>query len=1146
MDFSIMFFSSGESGASEADGAARGRYDIVLEAARFADASGFTRVWLPERHFVPFGALHPNPAVLAAALAGQTRSIRLAAGSVVMPLHDPLRVAEEWSVVDNLSGGRVDLSFASGWNPDDFALAPAGYPDRHALTRQGLAATRLLWRGERLSRTSGTGQPIQVRVFPTPLQAELPTWLTAARNPETFRLAGELGANVLTYLVDLGLDGLADCVRTYRKARADAGHDPDSGVVTVMLHTLLDDSEPRARRRAEPHYHRYLRANAGLLAGAAAAFGRQIAVDRLSPAELDTLVAHQFDRVFDHLSFMGSPESCTRLAHALDGIGVDEVACLLDFVADRDEVMATLSGLDRVREALGTPPTPQAARRPGTPTTAPPASLAAALSGLPLTLNERDFYRLLREQGADYGARFRAVERIWVGNCAAVARLRTPPGDRCDDASYAYGLHPATLDSCLLALLAIALAPAHAASGYALGLPRRMGELTITPTGAPCIWAHAVLDRSGPASTRAWRGDVRGLDEQGRVVIEARGVEFDRPRAVLALDHAGGRTYDRGWQRVPESASPTGPAPAQSWLLVADDVKLADGVRRHLTPGATTTVYPLSRLLEALPQAASTGAGVDPDAIRAAIVAWHGPDHPRVDGLACVLTDQRTGSPQTVQHQAEVAAAVAVGLARAAADIASPAAELRLVTRGAQVLPEDRNPPPPATAVLWGLGRTLDRECPALRVTLLDLDPAEPVRPDAVARLLRHDEPELAVRRGEQWRPNLSEVSDPAVAAFRPDPDRAYLVTGAGGGLGGRLATWLAAAGARHLILVARSPIDPDHPDHRAAEHLGARLYRCAADVADPISLRKALDVSRDAGCPPLSGVFHLAGVLADATYATVDGAALSAALLPKCAGLMALAEVTADTPLDVFVCFTSLAAVAGSPGQVAYAAANAFADSFMLAHRARGVTGVAIAWGPWTTGGMATGERIAGWLRAQGVTPLSDADGLRHLSALLTAGTRSPLVLGGNADWQTVRRLALRHCQASDHLATAGTGTAVAPTRIDPALPDLLQIPTEQQQAAVLAALAQLIARISGLPAAQIEPTTTLTELGLDSLMALELRNVLEARYGVAVPIRNLLLNEQTVGGVSEALLSGLLLAAASQPAGAERHGASVEVIEV
>ncbi|MCA9646497.1 MAG: LLM class flavin-dependent oxidoreductase, partial [Myxococcales bacterium] len=186
MRFSLMFFSSGEQGGATVT------YNHLLDFARRADASSWTRVWLPERHFSDFGAVHPNPAVLGAAVAAQTRRIRIAAGSVVAPLHDPIRIAEEWAIVDNLSDGRVDLSLAAGWRAEDFALAPASYAERMNILAKSAVDVRRLWRGESLARKDGTGTTHSLRARPKPRQPELPLWITAARSSTSFELAGTL------------------------------------------------------------------------------------------------------------------------------------------------------------------------------------------------------------------------------------------------------------------------------------------------------------------------------------------------------------------------------------------------------------------------------------------------------------------------------------------------------------------------------------------------------------------------------------------------------------------------------------------------------------------------------------------------------------------------------------------------------------------------------------------------------------------------------------------------------------------------------------------------------------------------------------------------------------------------------------------
>jgi natural product biosynthesis luciferase-like monooxygenase protein len=348
--FSVMFF------AATQDPMDGDKYRLVLEAARFADRHGFASVWVPERHFTNMGSLYPNPAVLHAALARETRRVRLMAGSVVAPLHHPIRLAEEWAMVDNLSGGRVGLSFASGWNPDDFAFFPERYAGRREMVYEALAMVRQLWRGEEIEITNGVGRRARVRIFPTPLQKELPFWITAAGNPQTFRKAGELGANLLTHLLDQDLSDLAEKIRLYREARAMCGHDPEAGCVTIMVHTFVGPELATTQEAVREPFCNYLKASRGLLTGLAQSRGRQVDTAALSEGDLDDLVKFLFERFASTRALLGTPASCELLVRRLVAAGVNEIASLLDFGQKVDDVIGGLPWLRMLKERVESSP----------------------------------------------------------------------------------------------------------------------------------------------------------------------------------------------------------------------------------------------------------------------------------------------------------------------------------------------------------------------------------------------------------------------------------------------------------------------------------------------------------------------------------------------------------------------------------------------------------------------------------------------------------------------------------------------------------------------------------------------------------------------------------------------------------------------
>lgn len=351
LDFGVMFFAGAEPDP------AGGRYRLLLEAARLADRQGFNCIWTPERHFHPFGGLFPDPAVVGAALAMITSRLEIRAGSQISPLHDALRVAESWSVVDNLSGGRVAVSFGSGWNVTDFVLRPENYAQRQAVMYRQIEEVRALWRGGRVGRRNSYGRDEQLEIFPKPVQRELPVWVTSSGNLATFASAGRMGANVLTHLIGQDREQLAEKIRAYREARAAAGLPPGSGKVSLMLHTFLGESRATVEEKVRRPFRDYLRSAIGLeqlaaLGGGAVSGGKRVDPHDIPAGVLEELLDIAFARYFETASLMGTVESCAKLAWQLHEEGVDEIACLIDFIDDAEAVLGSLGRVPELRAAL--------------------------------------------------------------------------------------------------------------------------------------------------------------------------------------------------------------------------------------------------------------------------------------------------------------------------------------------------------------------------------------------------------------------------------------------------------------------------------------------------------------------------------------------------------------------------------------------------------------------------------------------------------------------------------------------------------------------------------------------------------------------------------------------------------------------------
>jgi natural product biosynthesis luciferase-like monooxygenase protein len=353
IDFNLFYWGND-------DGVGPKKYELLLEGAKFADAHGFNAVWTPERHFHAFGGPYPNPSVTGAAVAAVTQNIDVRAGSCVAPLHHPARIAEEWAVIDNLTNGRVGLAIASGWQPDDFVLRPENTPPQNKPAMyEAIDQLRALWQGDAVEFPTKDGTPFAVVTQPRPVSKTLPIWVTTAGNPQTWKEAGEIGANVLTHLLGQSVDEVADKIKIYHEALRGAGHDPADFKVTLMLHTYLADTREEAEKVAREPMKDYLRSAAGLIKQYAWAFPAfkkpegattpfDVDLGGLSDDELDAILEFAFLRYFNDSGMFGTVAEGIARTEELKRIGVDEVACLIDYGIATDKVMAGLTPLAQV------------------------------------------------------------------------------------------------------------------------------------------------------------------------------------------------------------------------------------------------------------------------------------------------------------------------------------------------------------------------------------------------------------------------------------------------------------------------------------------------------------------------------------------------------------------------------------------------------------------------------------------------------------------------------------------------------------------------------------------------------------------------------------------------------------------------------
>jgi acyl transferase domain-containing protein/acyl carrier protein len=431
-----------------------------------------------------------------------------------------------------------------------------------------------------------------------------------------------------------------------------------------------------------------------------------------------------------------------------------------------------------------------------------------------------------------------------------------------------------------------------------------------------------------------------------------------------------------------------------------------------------------------------------------------------------------------------------------------PAPRLVLVTRAAQaVRPGDAVSV--SGAPLWGLARVLGHEHPELRCTRVDLGGQDEARElDAlVAELEREDaEVEVALRGEDRYAPRLlrATVGGPRQpVAFREDAT--YLITGGLGGIGLTTAQWMVRHGARSLVLMGRSGASPEaERTLESLRQLGARITVARADVTQAEQVAAVLeDIQRT--LPPLRGVLHTAAVLDDATLRRLDWSRFRTVLGPKVDGAWHLHTLTRALPLDFFVLFSSATALLGSPGVGNYMAANAFLDGLAHHRRAQGLPALSVDWGVWAGTGMAMRSR---WADAQGqmkegTGSFTPRQGLEALGRLLQVETTQVAVM--SVDWRQLRRLSPAGASAPlvAHLVPAAE-PASAPGEKARMLRRLEEAPPEERLELLTAHVRELVTRVLGLRASHVlAPDQGFFDIGMDSLMAVDLKNRLEASLG-------------------------------------------------
>ncbi|HET6289056.1 MAG TPA: SDR family NAD(P)-dependent oxidoreductase [Amycolatopsis sp.] len=682
-----------------------------------------------------------------------------------------------------------------------------------------------------------------------------------------------------------------------------------------------------------------------------------------------------------------------------------------------------------------------------------------------------DLYQVLAAAGQSYGPAFRGLREVLAAQGRASARITLPTDHP------AYVLHPVIADACLHALAAAAGDALREADG--VFLPLTLGEIVLTGDPRRGVRVDAVLDSLDPAGD-GLVGGVQLVDADDVVLVEFRDVYCRRfQRSALPVPMAD-LLFETVWRQAEPPAVKPGP---HCWVVLEDGSPWVPALRERLAGDELVTV-PLgdrTALAEILRSREVTG-----------VLAWV----PTAD----------VSDPMRAARGVALLSGVVAELADAAS-----APRLWLISAGASAV-ESGERGDPGRGWLRGLVRVLAFEHPELRASQVDFD----TEPDParlwVARLaaeLRADAPddEIAWREGVRYtrllaRPELGEAGRETVVR-----DGAYVITGGLGGLGLVAAEWLAGRGATRLILSGRRGASPAVlADLR---EVGTDVRVVTGDIAEP-GTAEALVVAATEGGMPLRGVLHAAGVLADGAAIAVDEDAVEAVWRGKALGAWRLHEATAGHELDWWLTYSSAAALFGSPGQAAYATANAWVDALVEWRRAGGLPAATIGWGAWGEAGAAVGTRNPV------LEPLGTDEALAAMDAVLSRDRGSTGI--ARVDAGTVLALFPRLAgRPFFEILVPQEESDTAPSTWD-GLDALRAVLPEAAREMLADYLAGLVAGMLGLAADEIDRHVPLTRLGLDSLTAMRARGVVDRDFGLPLPIP-LLLRGASLGELADHL---------------------------